>query len=132
MKLEELRKDRDYLTQKLGDIVRQLDFAGIGIIWIFRAGGPGTGGVHYGHELIRPLLLLGGSLSFDLLQYVYASVVWDLIHRHYDKKGTKPETDIRVWKYTNSPTRLFFWTKTLLCAAAFILLMGFLWARIHE
>jgi hypothetical protein len=132
MKLSKLREDRDYFTQKLGDIVRQLDFAGIGIIWVFRTGGPGTGGIHYGRELILPMLFLAASLAFDLLHYGYASLVWDLTYRHYDKKRVTEDTDIRVPEYINYPTRFFFWGKAILCAVAFGFLLSFLWARLQE
>jgi hypothetical protein len=132
MKLSKLREDRDYFTEKLSDIVRQLDFAGIAIIWIFRSGGPGTGGIHYSQQLILPLLLLVGSLACDLLQYGYASLVWDLRYRHYDKMGISDGTDVRENKYINLPTRIFFWVKSVLCAGAFIFLFAFLWARIHD
>jgi len=55
-------------SDKSSEINRQLAFAGIAIIWVFRTDSGGRQIVP--EELFLPGLLLVLSLSFDLLQYV--------------------------------------------------------------
>lgn len=80
MRLGQLRQDRDSVTQQLSELVRQLDFAGIAIIWIFR-------GTSAPHDIALPRILIWSlglfslSLVADLLQYTWTSHILDSHYR---------------------------------------------------
>jgi hypothetical protein len=79
--------------------------------------------------LLWPMGCLVLSLAFDLLHYAWASAVWDIIYRRYDKTGADPDTDVRVSRHVNLPTRFFFWAKSVLAVVAFFLLIIYIWGR---
>jgi hypothetical protein len=62
VKIAELRDTYYEATDKVSELVRQLSFAGIAVVWILRTGDH-TGGVTYSSELLRPLVLFVASLS---------------------------------------------------------------------
>lgn len=103
MKLSDYKKDYDALTGKASDVARHLSFAGIAIVWIFRSGeGPET---RLPKVLLLSLGLFAGSLFFDLLHYVIASVVWGRFHREQEKHLTNPadDPDLTAPVYYNWP-----------------------------
>jgi len=75
MKLDDYRETFYSYTGKASDISRQLAFAGIAIIWIFKKDLPGAG-LTVPRELIVPGLLIVLALGFDLLQYCLGTVIW--------------------------------------------------------
>src|SRR5882724_1377019 len=85
MKLKDALKIYYERSTKLSEVVRQLNFAGIAVIWLFRTGEK-TGGIPYSDSLLWPLGLLIASATFDLLQYAYASAAWGTFHRQKEKE----------------------------------------------
>lgn len=74
MKISDFRKNNyDYSSQKASEVTRQLAFAGIALVWIFKLGGenPKIPG-----ELIAPTFCFALTLAFDLLHYVIATILW--------------------------------------------------------
>jgi hypothetical protein len=131
MKFSELRKDRDYFTGKLSDIVRQLDLAGLAIIWIFRVGGNESGGMAYDKSLVWPMLFLVLSLGFDLLHYIWGSIATEYIFTGFDKLKTKDDDDVRFSKAWSFWMRfLFFWPKAAFTLVAYGCLAVFVLKRI--
>ena len=57
------------------DITRQLAFAAIAVIWLFKTGAP-AGQITVPSVLIFPGILIVAALAADLLQYVVASLIW--------------------------------------------------------
>ena len=66
-----------YYSGKAGDIVRQLGFAGIAIIWIFKSDTDKQWKVP--QELIPAAILITISLGLDFLQYVAGALAWERI-----------------------------------------------------
>lgn len=73
MDLEDLRRDHDEFTGKASDVARQLAFAGIALVWIFRSGEGREASLPA--ALLFPTVLLVSALAADLLQYFLGSVV---------------------------------------------------------
>ena len=97
MNLPELKAAYESRALKAGDIVRQIDFAGIALIWIFRAGvGSAT---MLDPMLLRAALLIFTSLFFDLAQYLLGTLILFLYYRIKEKQGTSDEErfDFPVW-----------------------------------
>src|SRR5262245_20433761 len=112
--------DRYYnRSTKLSDVVRQLNFAGIAIIWLFRTGDK-NGGIPFHNFLLWPLGFLIVSATCDLLQYVYASAAWGIFHRNKEKKlRNDSDATFRAPAVINRPTLFFFWGKTGLTVGAY-------------
>jgi len=128
MKLKDALKIYYERSTKLSDVVRQLNFAGIAVIWLFRTGDK-TGGIPYSECLLWPLGLLIGSATFDLLHYAYASAAWGIFHRVQEKKLQKEknlEGEFHAPKSINWLSLIFFWGKTILCIAAYCFLVTYI------
>jgi len=129
VKLKEARDNYDRRSTKLSDVVRQLNFAGIAVIWLFRTGEK-TGGIPYSNCLMWPLGLLICSATFDLLHYAYASAAWGIFHRQEEKKlkndRQRAEREIHAPRAINWPSLIFFWGKTILTVAAYCFLIAYI------
>jgi hypothetical protein len=121
MKIRKMREDYEFFTGKLSEIVRQLNFAGIAVIWIFRVGTE-AGGIQYSPLLKRSLELFVLSLSFDLIQYVYQSIVWGSLNTCYFRKHQNEEKDVEVSGAWNYIALIFFWSKAAFATIAYIFL----------
>ena len=125
MKLEDAREIYYQRSTKLSDVVRQLNFAGIAIIWLFRVGDENAG-IPYSDFLLWPLGCLITSATFDLLHYAYASAAWGIFHRRQEKKlSNDPEADFHAPGTINWLSNFFFWGKALLTVAAYALLIRY-------
>lgn len=113
----------------MSDLVRQLSFAGIAVIWMFRVG-TDTGGIAFKPVLIVPLLTFIASLALDLLQYLYASIAWSLYARCKEKHGVKDEEIVSPHECINWPTDTFFYLKTTTCIVGYAMLILFLKDRL--
>lgn len=94
---------------------RQLAFAGIAIIWLFRHGDPSN--LSLPHSLLYPTIFFVLSLAFDLTQYFVASTIWGVYHRIKEKefeKLTFPEThEFKAPVYFPWPQLAFFYMKVI-------------------
>ena len=113
MKLSEARNDYYTHSGKLSDVVRQLDFAGIALIWMFTTK-TDNGAIVVPAALHLPLGLFVLSLAADVMQYTCASLVWGWYHRHKEKTGLTGDDEFTAPKGMNWPAIFFFWSKTVL------------------
>jgi hypothetical protein len=90
VKLAEYRKTFYEFSGKASDVSRQLSFAAIAIIWLFKNDLPGGGHPTIPHALIFPGILIVTALAADLLQYTLASLIWRLYYRYLEKKRVPP------------------------------------------
>ncbi len=139
MTLKEARETYYSYSGKLSEITRQLSFAGIAVIWIFRVGDKPATGFVWDKTLLLPLVLFVAALGCDLLQYLYASFAWGVFHRCKEKQfremrakdGERVEDDFKAHRAINWPTLFFFWSKAFIAAAGHTLLLkhlaGVLW-----
>jgi hypothetical protein len=118
---EDARESYYGYTARASDVIRQLGFASIGIIWLFK--------VDRGTHLAVPRLLAAGallsvaSLSLDLLQYLYGSAAWGIFHGLMERRGQEHALAPRV---INLPTLVCFWAKASLMVFAYICILGYL------
>ena len=130
MKISEIRDAYYAASGKVSELVRQLALAGIAIIWLFRAGGENSGGIHFSHFLIWPLIFFVSSLTADFLQYVYFSLIWSVMNwlqwnRHHDNNF-----DVPVQSFWNWIGDACFWIKAILMIVGYGCLLSFLWGQI--
>ena len=127
MKLKDVRVSYNYYTGKLSDIVRQLCFAGIAVVWIFRKGDEG---ISIEQDLIGPLILFVFALGLDLLHYVYASAAWGIYAHRKEKEGHSDDDHVSPHDSINWFSLLCFWGKSIGCILAYVLLLNFLSTKI--
>lgn len=87
MKLREIRNDYERYSTKVSEINRQLIFAGIAIVWLFRMSN-NDGNTIFPIGLHPTLLFFIFSFGADILQYFFQSVIWFLYY-WYQKYNTK-------------------------------------------
>jgi hypothetical protein len=122
MKLEDARAAYQELSGKASEIARQLGFAGIAIIWLFRSDVAGISQVP--KPLLWPGVLIVVALAFDLLQYAVGALIWGRVHRQREKAGEIGK-DFVVPARVNWPALFFFWGKLGCITVAYVLLILF-------
>lgn len=125
MKLEDVREAYYFHTGKLSDIVRQLAFAGIALVWVFKTDVQGRPTVP--PLLIKAALFLVAGLTLDLLHYVAGSVIWGIYHRKKEREGKKEDDDVSAPGEINWPLIFFFWSKTVVMVVAYVYILRFLY-----
>jgi hypothetical protein len=116
--LAEAREFYYVLSGKASDAVRQLGFAGIATIWVFKSETHGVLSVP--GPLLVPGLLIVAGLFLDLLQYVIATALWGAYTRREERGGTKPGALITAPAAINWPANVCFALKITLILAAYI------------
>jgi hypothetical protein len=123
-------KDVEYYRQtfyefsgKASDASRQLAFAAIAVIWLFKKETP-QGQLTIPHELIVPGILVVAALAADLLQYTVGAGIWYTYYRYLERKGISETADHSSW--LERPIRVLFWMKVGLVILAYFLILRFL------
>ncbi|MBI5281694.1 MAG: hypothetical protein HY858_08445 [Candidatus Solibacter usitatus] len=132
MKLDELKSAYELRSSKVSDYVRQLSFAGIGLVWVFRDGA-GQEAPHLDSRLIVAALLMAVTLTIDLIHYLLGTIILFLYFRHKEKAGTKRDDEFTMTEALTWPTWILFYLKTgtMLMAYSWFLI-PFLWARFYS
>ncbi len=135
MRLNRCNETYGYFTAKASDVSRQLAFAGIAIVWVFRV----QAAEHpiIPHDLLLPMALFAITLAFDLLQYISASAAWGLLHRKWLKEwhrtraelGIESNRDYLVPRGIKIPQSIFFIAKLCTILVAYYLMACYLWER---
>lgn len=157
MKIQDFRENYYYFSGEASKIVRNLGFAGIAVIWIFRNKSADEISIPY--DLIPIGLLILNGLILDFLQYVYAAAAWGIFCRMKERQqkneekiekekiglGGDEEWNSLFWRFLkenngsgdfeapkqiNWPTLTFFWLKIILMAIAYALLIIFFWNKL--
>lgn len=84
MKLSDYQKAYYEFSGKASDVARQLAFAGIALIWIFRVERPQA--PRLPEQLLLPSALLVLALGADLLHYIVKTIIWGRFCRKEEKK----------------------------------------------
>ena len=123
MKVKDYKKVYQEFSSKLSDNTRKLAFAGIAIVWIFKQGKNGT---FILPDLLKlAILMFVITLSFDLLQYIYQTIIWGFFHRYYEKKFGE-DHELTAPKYFNWPAIIFFWSKAIVLVTGYVFVLKFL------
>ena len=106
-KLSDYKVTYEEASSKVSDLSRQMAFAGIAIIWIFRQTDQSVPLIC--KELIPPLIFFITTLTFDIFQYIYKTIAWYLFFRSREKKTKKknPDPPTQARPIMNRPTCIF-------------------------
>lgn len=128
--LKEFRDSYYFYSGKASDIARYLAFAGIALIWAFKAQ---DGDGHYGlaSELWTAGVLIVIGLTLDLLQYFWATLAWGTFCRIKERSGMKPTSRLDAPTWLNWPTNLFFYSKIGFVLVAYLVLVFYLNSNIE-
>lgn len=124
MKLQDYRETFYTFSGKASDFNRQLGFAAIALIWLFKKE---TGGqITVPGELILPGILVVGSLTLDMLQYCVASAIWHTFYRCKEKAGVSEHAELQHSVWLERPITALFVLKILCIVIAYVLIFIFL------
>jgi hypothetical protein len=126
MKLSEYRQDYYEFSGKASDVSRNLAFAGVAVIWLFKVGDSTP---ILPRNLVLPLLLFCVGLACDLLQYVASVVVWGSFQWRHDQRLANPHDDpeLDAPSWFNWPALVFFTAKLVAVSVGYVVLSFRLW-----
>lgn len=124
MKLQDAREHYYFQTGKVSEITRQLAFAAIAVIWLFKIG-EGTA-VSLPNEPLLSLKLVVVCLALDLLQYIFGSICWGAFQRLKERAGTSEASDFTAPSAINWAAITCFWSKTVVLVYAYWVLFAYL------
>lgn len=137
LKLSEIRNAYERSSMRLGEINRQLCFAGFAIVWIFNKT---SDDLSLPMELYWPMVLWCISLSLDVFQYIYKTITWWCVYISQKKKSKamRPkdeilnEDDITVdeSEKLNIATWILFFLKIAFMITGYILTIQFIFSKI--
>jgi hypothetical protein len=124
VKLPGYRTDFYFYSGKVSDIARQLCFAGIAIIWLFKK--DTAAGITVPQELVLPGAIIVSALAIDLIQYIIASLTWFIYYRVQELKGVSDEQELGNHSgWLEVPIWVAFVLKTAGVLAAYYLLIKY-------
>lgn len=123
MKLQDYRADFYTFSGKASDLSRQLAFAGIALIWLFKK--DNTGQLSIPPDLVVPGIFIVCALGFDLIHYCLASLIWRWFYRSKEKEGVSEEAEIQHSIALEIPLWTLFCLKIACVLVAYGYLLGF-------
>lgn len=127
MKLLEYKNTYEARSKTLSDINRQIAFAGIALIWIFKKTEQ-SGDFILCHELVLPAFILILGLGLDMLQYIYQSIAWYCFFRKQEKiNNNNLETEVLAPLWMSSISWGIFGLKIVAIIVAYIFISTYLY-----
>lgn len=124
MKLQDYRNDFYAFSAKASDLNRQLGFAAIALIWLFKKDTAGQ--LSIPPQLLLPGILVVFSLAFDMLHYCVASVIWRCFYRSKEKARVSERTEIKHSVWLERPIWFLFGAKIACVMVAYFFIGIFL------
>jgi hypothetical protein len=124
VKLQDYRDTFYTFSGKASDLNRQLGFAGIALIWLFKKDVNGSPAIPT--DLIVPGVLIVSSLTLDMLHYCVASIIWHTFYRSKEKANVGEDDDIEHGVCLVIPINFLFGLKILCVVAAYVYIFGYL------
>lgn len=122
MKLKTARNAYYGYSGTTSDIARKMSVAGIAIIWLFTVFSEGE--IMISRDLMIALIYFVGSLVFDLLQNLIATVFWGLYARKHEKVIVDGAEKIREDEdQIPDPTKKINWA-TIFCFGVKLVFLG--------
>ena len=140
MSLDSLRGAYTDLSGIASTVARQLAFAGIALIWIFKTD-QSDGLIAIPIGLLWPTVGLIIALALDLLQYAVASLVWGSFARIKERQLREHARDAEQLEelsnnvdapaWLNWPSIAFFWGKLFAVLSSYVLLLDYVLGKIN-
>ena len=124
MKLQDYRETFYTFSGKASNLSRQLAFAAIALIWLFKNGEPGSPSIP--PELLMPGFLVVAALALDMTHYVVAALTWRLFYRSKEKAGVGENIEIEHSDLLELPILVLFVGKIACVTIAYVQIAIFL------
>jgi hypothetical protein len=136
LSLSEARDASNEYSGKASELARQLGFAALGIIWIFKKDQPG-GEIDIAPALIRAAAAVAVGLAFDFLQYLIGSEVWERLFFHHESKCKDEGETFESYKFTISkwflrPMSFCYYSKIVSIVVAYCFIITHLVQRLWK
>jgi hypothetical protein len=138
MKLADLREAYQFFSEKTSELVRNLGFAGIALIWIFKVTVGNRDVVP--SELVPAGTLIVIGLALDLLHAIVGTATWGIYNRikekeldaraEKDQNFNPEEEDFLAPVSINWPALVLFWAKIVAMLIAYVMLIEFLIGKV--
>jgi hypothetical protein len=135
MKIAEIKTHYDFYSGKVSDLVRQLAFVGLAVVWIFKVDMNGSPKIP--HEMALPTVFLILALFLDLVHYGYGTIKYERLYdaSERQKKADKLAEDynFRVsYKWVVRPMDWLLYGKAASVLIAYAMLLFFLVRRVSH
>ena len=129
MKLNDYRETYYEFSGKLSEIIRNLSFAGIALIWIFKKDATA---LKVPEEFLLPATFLVLTLALDLLQYIFGSAIWGIFQWYQERNLTdiSENPELSSPSYFKLPQFFCFVGKQITLSIAYILLLRYLFKMV--
>ena len=124
MKRADARAAYDDYSRSTSDKVRQLAFAALGVVWVFRP----DNSMQLPRTLLWAATFAVGTLALDVLQSLYGTVAWGVFHRRKEHEGLSHEEEFKAPRQINWPTNSLFAGKVVALAVSYGFLFRHLFA----
>jgi hypothetical protein len=124
MKLQDYRNDFYAFSGKASDLNRQLAFAAIALIWLFKRDVSGQPTIPA--ELVLPGILVVLSLTFEMLHYCVASIIWRIFYRAKERENVAETAELVHSVWLERPIWALFVIKIICVIAAYLFIFAFL------
>lgn len=131
MNRSDIREAYYEASGKASDIVRQLCFAALAVVWIFRPESP-PGTVDLPPSLSWAGILAVAGLAADLLQYVYRTIAWGTFHRVKELEGVADDVQFKAPRSINWPSYILFGAKLVAVTAAYFAIFVYLAGHVRS
>jgi hypothetical protein len=134
MKLPELKNDYYSFTTAASIKVRQMAFAGIAVIWMFRTSKEGE--IHFEKTLFFALTIMVITLALDFLQNLYQVVTWHIYYNVKEKvlknddRSIDKDKEFFLPAYLNIITIVLFYAKIVSLIIAYTTLIRYLYLEL--
>lgn len=130
MTLEDYRKDYYAYSSKTSDIARQLAFAGLALVWVFKVQkfGGAIGELVVPPGLLPPALLFCAALTLDLLHAITGTLIWGSFASYHERRNVQDDDDVDAPSYLNWPTLVLFWAKVACVVFAYLGALSYIYA----
>jgi hypothetical protein len=116
---------------KASDISRQLGYAGIALVWLFKTQTANTVLYALPAKLALPVRLIALALALDLFQYVWQAILWGFVWRHFERTyGLESIQEFEISKYWNWPSVCIFWAKLCSMLLGYAALVDYLFKTV--
>jgi hypothetical protein len=129
MQLKQAWAHADYFTGKASELVRQLAFAGIAVVWVFKNN---TQTAVIPNDFVLALFCLVLTLLCDFLQYAFGGIEWRGYGSYQAKKhgGSDDDEIDDAPQWLNYPHTFCYYAKLVLIVASYALLISGVSARL--
>lgn len=122
-----LKEFRDYhynYSKQASTLSRQLAYAGIAVIWVFKTSADGQPSVP--HALFWPGAFFIVALALDLLQCVTGSAIWSAFYNRHFKRLKNDEAEVIAPRWLKYPIYGFYFSKIGAVLVGYMFLLGYL------